>query len=161
MRIAATLLLCLIGGPALAASCDHWTASMEEDEGGPRMMASICTGAGENEHTLLVQCGAEGELNIRFLPAPSISYPPNAGAGDFQADLKFMVDQNDYRHKGQYEDMDGAIAMDVAIKDPLVEAMMTHKDIVLADTDGKLSAVTFKLQNARSALHKVINACGG
>lgn len=161
MRFTATIVLCLLGSPSMAASCDHWTASMEEDEGGPRMMASICSGDGDDQNTLLVQCGADGELNLRFQPAPSVKYPPNAGAGDFQADLSFAIEQQNFRQKGQYEDMDGAMAMYVPIRDPLIQAMMTHKTVMLTDTDGKLSGITFPLTAAGTALKKVIDACGG
>jgi hypothetical protein len=133
---------------------------MEEDEGGPRMMASICTGSGDHEHTLLVQCGADGELNLRFLPAPALGYPPNAGTGDFQAPLTFTINRESFTQKGQYEDMDGAMAMDVAIKDPLIKAMMTRETVVLSDADGKIANITFTLNRARDALDKVIGACG-
>ena len=161
MKFAITFMLCLLAGPAMAASCDRWTASMEEDEGGPRMMASICTGTGDNENTLLVQCGDDSELNLRFLPAPDINYPPTAAAGDFQAELKFSLDQEQFRHKGRYEEMDGAMAIYIGIKDPLFEAMKTHKTITLTDTDGKISAITFPLKDSEDALRKVIDTCGG
>jgi hypothetical protein len=161
MRIAATLVLCLLGGPAMAAGCDRWTASMEEDEGGPRMMASICSGTGDNQSMILVQCGGDGQLNLRFMPGADVDYPPNAGSGDFQAELKFALDKDEFRHQGRYEDMDGAMALYIPIKDPLIEAMKTHKDITVADTDGKMSGITFTLKNSQPALHKVIDACGG
>jgi hypothetical protein len=160
MRSSATLLLCLLAGPAMAASCDQWTASMEEDEGGPRMMATICAGSGDREHALLVQCGAEGTLNLRFLPAPAISYPPMTVSGGFQARLTFTIDQESFAQNSRLEEMDGAMAMDVPIKDPLIEAMMTHKTVVLTDADGKIGNITFTLNSARKALAKVIDACG-
>jgi len=160
MRMTATVMLCLLAGPVMAESCDHWTASMEEDEGGPRMMADICTGTGDSQHVLLVQCGGDGELNLRFLPGPVLSYPPTAGEGDFQADLKLEIDKESFVQNGRYEDMDGAMAMYVPIKGPLVAAMMTKKDVVLTDTDGKISGISFTLKDADKALRKVIDACG-
>jgi len=161
MRLSATFLLCFLAGPAMAASCAQWSASMEEDEGGPRMMASICTGTDDDQNTLLVQCGGDGELNLRFLPAPSVDYPPNAGNGNFEADLKFTIDKQSFRQKGRFEEMDGAMAMYVPIKDPLIQAMMKQKSVVLSDTDGKLSGISFPLKNAGDAFGKVIDACGG
>lgn len=160
MRLTVTFALCLLAGPVLAESCDHWSASMEEDEGGPRMMASICSGTGDNQSTLLVQCGAEGELNLRFLPAPALDYPPNAGTGNFEAELKFALDKKTFPHKGQFEEMDGAMAIYIPIRSPLVQGMMTGKNVAITDTDGKMSATTFSLKNAGKALKKVIDACG-
>ena len=160
MRLHATLLLCLLAGPAIAESCEHWTASMEEDEGGPRMMASICTGPDASRNILLVQCAADGELNLRFLPGPAIDYPPNAGAGDLRAELKFTINQRSFRQTARYEDMDGAMAMYVPIKDDLIQAMMKQESVTLTDMGGQFSAISFPLKNAGDALGRVIDACG-
>lgn len=161
MRLTATLLLCLLSGPAMAASCDGWTASMEEDEGGPRMMAIVCSGSGDNEQTLIVQCGGTGDLNLRYLPAPSSKYPPGEDPGNFEAELKFTLGKDTFLHKGRYEAMDGAMAFYVPMKGPLVEAMTTNERVLLSDTDGKLAGVTFTLKNSGKALREVMKTCGG
>ena len=159
MRLAITLFLCLLGSPAFAAGCDRWTASMEEDEGGPRMTAAICTGTGDDVHHFLVQCGADGELGMRYIPAPSTNYPPG-DTTNFRAEFEFSLDQEMFTRQAQYEEMDGAMAMSTKIGDAFLEVMMIQKAFVLGDVDGKLPGVTFTLKGSREALDKVIRSCG-
>lgn len=103
MRLAATLVLCLLAGPALAAGCDRWTASMEEDEGGPRMTARICAGAGDPAPDLSVQCGGADELSMRFLPdAPDEGYPPG-GDEEFRTELALSLDGKKFTLQAHYE----------------------------------------------------------
>lgn len=160
MRLSTTFILCLLAGPAMAESCDHWTASMQEDEGGPAMMASICSGKGDDQSNLVVQCGAPGDVVLRFTSAPSAKYPPLDTTGNFQAEMKYTLDKDTFSQKAILEEMDGAMASYVPMKDPLIEAMMTRGSLVVSDADGKLADVTFTLKNSGNAFRKLMKACG-
>ena len=52
---------------------------MQEDEGGPRMTASICATASastpEAQHFLMVQCAGADTLAMRYLPFAAGDYP--------------------------------------------------------------------------------------
>ncbi len=150
------LLLMSLPVPAAAAECDHWTAAMEEDEGGKVMMAHICAPTGNAAHELFVQCGAPGELSIRFIPVAPTSYPPSQ---NYQTKLEFSMDQEMFTRPAQYEDMDGAMALDIKIDAPFVGVLQTQKQVMVSDTHGKVPGATFTLKGSKAALAKVIAAC--
>ena len=163
MRLALTAFLCLIGTSALAAECDRWEASMQEDEGGPVMTATICAQTSSSEpdaqNLLLVQCAGEGSLWIRYIPfASPDKYPPGGDQG-YNTEIKFSLDQKMFTEKAQYEDMDGAMAMGTTSDSPLISVMMAQKQVILSDVNGKAPGATFTLNGARDALETVIKAC--
>jgi hypothetical protein len=164
MRLVSTLIFCLAGSSALAAQCDRWTAKMEEDEGGPRMMASICTQASsstpEAQHDLFVQCGAPDSLMIRYLPFADASFPPG-GNEEYQSKLEFSLDQEMFTLDARYESMDGAMVVDAQINSPFITTMMSQKAVMLSDVNSdKLPVATFTLKGAKAALEKLIKTCG-
>lgn len=156
MRRWIALLLMSLPLPAVAAECDHWTAAMEEDEGGKMMMAHICAPMGNAAHELWVQCGAPGELSIRFIPVAPAGYPPSQ---NYQTEIEFSMDQEMFTRPAHYEDMDGAMAMDTKIDAPFVGVLQSQKEVMLSDTNGKVPDATFTLKGSKAAFAKVISAC--
>ncbi|MCB1446588.1 MAG: hypothetical protein KDJ87_12575 [Rhizobiaceae bacterium] len=159
MRTTATLLLCLFAGAgAQASECGRWSAAMQEDEGGPQMTARVCVGAGQALQDFSVQCGGDGTLSLRYLPAASTNYPPGE-AENFEADLTLSLDRETFTRRARFEAMDGAMAMTTKIGDSLVEALMHGETFVLSDADGKLPGIAFPLRGSRQALVRLIGSC--
>lgn len=163
MRLVSTLLFCLIGSSALAQQCDHWTAQMEEDEGGPVMMASICTQASssapEAQHAILVSCAGKDGLALRYLPFADESYPPD-GNEEYKTKVKLSLGQEKFTLDANYEGMDGALAMVTDIKSPFVGALMAQKEFTISDPKSdKVPSATFPLKGVQEALVKLIETC--
>jgi len=147
------LLLIALPFPALASQCDHWTASMQEDEGGPVMMANICAPAGKNSHELSMNCGEKGKLSIRYLPA---NFLPAEG---FKTDIQFSLGQEMFTRPAQYEEMDGAMVVDIDIGSPFLSVLQSQKQMTLSHTGGKVPSATFTLKGSKAALAKLIATC--
>jgi hypothetical protein len=162
MRFVSTLLFCLLGSTALAAECDRWTASMQEEEVGPLMTANICVPASssnpEFRHELFIQCAGEGNLWMRYIPFAEEGYPPGGDQG-YETEIKFSLGRETFAEPARYEDMDGAMAMDTTIGAPLISAMMREKQLVVSDAKGKVPGITFPLNGAREALEELIKNC--
>lgn len=164
MRLVSTLLFCLLGGSAIAQQCDRWQAAMEEDEGGPRMMASICAQASastpEAQHALFVQCGSNNSLWIRYLPFADESYPPG-GNEEYKTKMEFSLDQEMFTLDAHFEGMDGAMVMETDIGTPFVSVLMSQKQFMLADVNNdKIPVATFTLKGAKQAFETLIKTCG-
>jgi hypothetical protein len=163
MRLITTLIFCLLGSSAMAQQCDRWTASMEEDEGGPRMLAAICARANSSkqnaQHDLFVECGAGNGVSIRFLPYAGEGYPPD-GNQEYKTDVTFAVGQQTFALSAHYEDMDGALVMDADLDTPLVKALLSGKQVTLSDSKSdKVPAVTFPLKGVSKAFDKLMKTC--
>jgi hypothetical protein len=156
MRLSIAMLLIALPLPALAGECDHWTAKMEEDEGGSVMMAHICAPAGKASHELYVQCGAPGELSFRYTPVAPKGYPPT---DNYETKLEFSMDQEMFTYPARFEEMDGAIAAYVKIDTPFISVLQTQKEVMLADTNNNAIGATFTLKGSKAALAKVIADC--
>jgi len=158
MRLPVALTILLLSSPAYAAeNCKAWTAAVEEDEGGPVMTARVCSGTGDIVNQLSLQCGAKGELMLRYIPVAPENYPPD-GNGNFETDLEFSLDQEMFTRHARYEDMDGAMATETKI-DPFVETLMIQKKVDVNDVNGKVPSATFTLKGAKKALEKLIATC--
>lgn len=148
------LLLITLPLPAIAGECDQWTASMEEDEGGPVMMAQICTPAGKDSHALLVTCGTPGQLSMRYLPAGF-----NPPSENLKADLKFSLGPEIFTRPAVYESMDGAMVAEVDIRSPFTQAIQAQKEMKLSNDGGTIPGATFPLKGSSAALAKLIATC--
>ncbi|UVC11500.1 hypothetical protein IHQ71_13520 [Rhizobium sp. TH2] len=158
MRLPVAVAILLLSAPAYAAeNCKAWTAAVEEDEGGPVMTARVCAGSGDIVSQLSLQCGAKGELMIRYIPVAPDNYPP-AGNGNFETDLEFSLDQEMFTRHARYEDMDGAMATETEIN-PFISTLMIQKKVDVADVKGKVPSATFTLKGAKKALEKLIATC--
>lgn len=162
MRFVLTALLSLLGTSALAGDCDRWTASMQEEEIGPVMTASICAPASagdpDSRHDLLIQCPGKGNLWIRYLPFIEKNYPPG-GDEEFKTEMKFSLGNETFVEPARYEAMDGAMAMEITVDAPMISAMMNQKQLVLSDASGKIPDLNFTLSGAREALETLIRSC--
>jgi hypothetical protein len=94
---------------------------------------------------------------IRYIPIAPENYPP-AGNGNFETDLEFSLDQERFTRHARYEDMDGAMATETEI-DPFISTLMIHKQVDVADVDGRVPGATFTLNGAKKALEKLIATC--
>jgi hypothetical protein len=143
--------------PALAAEqCDHWTAAMQEDEGGSVMTASICAPVRKDKAYLSLTCGEKGKLSIRFLPAPTDGFPPR---DNYKGKLDFSMDQEMFDRPAVFEEMDGAMATDVEIGAPMIDVMQHQKEVIVAETSDKGPKATFSLKGSRAAFRKLIATC--
>lgn len=143
--------------PALAAEqCDHWTAGMQEDEGGSVMTASICAPAGKDKAYLSLTCGEPGKLSIRFLPAPTKGFPPG---DNFKGKLEFSLDLKMFDLPSVYEEMDGALATDTEIGAPMVDMLQHEKQVTVSETSDHGPDATFSLKGSRAAFQKLIADC--
>lgn len=152
------LVLFLIALPqfTLAGECDRWSASMQEDEGGPVMTARICHGVPTSDYELFVTCGNPGELWMRLLPVtPAESQP----ASDYTTDFKLSFGNEVVTRKAHYEEMDGAMVLDFRIDAPLTGLIQNGTGMTVADVTGKVAGATFTLKGAKSALKTLIQTC--
>jgi hypothetical protein len=156
--------MCLTAGSALAEQCDRWDASMQEDEGGPQMMASICAKADASaprpEHYMLVTCAGNDAFAIRYLPSIDMSYPPG-GNEEYQTKMSISVGTEKFTLDGHFESMDGAIVVGTEAKSALFAALMSGKNFTISDlNEPKLPVVTFALKGSKPAFAKLIKTCG-
>ena len=161
MRLATTLIFCMLASPAFAAECDRWSASMQEDEGGPQMTAQICAQASsstpEAQHLFLVTC-LDGMLSMRFLPFGADNFPPG-GNEEFETKIELSMDQETFTLPARFESMDGAMVMATEAGAPMFDVMMSQKEFTLSDPEGKMPGATFTLKGSRQALRKLIGSC--
>jgi hypothetical protein len=163
MRLISTLLFCLLGSTAMAQQCDRWEASMEEDEGGPTMMASICARTASSDpaeqHFILVQCGPDDAVSIRYLPFAGASYPPG-GNEEYKTKIELSLAKEKFTVDAHYEAMDGALVMD-SVNKSLVTVLLKQKRFMLSDVNSdKVPVVTFTLNGAKQAFEKLMKTCG-
>jgi hypothetical protein len=163
MRLVSTLFLCLLGSTAMAQQCDRWEASMEEDEGGPVMMASICARTDSSDpaeqHYILVQCGPDDGVSIRYLPFAGASYPPG-GNEEYKTKLEFSLAKEKFTVDAHYEAMDGALVMN-SVNKSSVTILLKQKRFMLSDVNSdKVPVVTFTLNGATEAFEELSKTCG-
>jgi hypothetical protein len=157
MRHCLALLMILLPLQA-QADCDRWSAGMEEDEGGSVMVARICTRMGEREHELSLRCGAPGDVNLRFIPVVPTGYPPGDGLS-YQGDFTFDIDKTTSTHALVFEEMDGAMAGNFGLSGAVITALRDGRTLSIAESTGKVPAVTFTLSGSKPALDKLAGAC--
>jgi hypothetical protein len=152
------LLLVALPLPALAGQCNHWSAGMQEDEGGPVMMADICTKTAGGTATLLLSCGEPGKLSARLLFDDTTAYsPPDP---EFKTKLEVAADEVTAALPAHFEEMDGAMVVDIERTSPLGEALVSKSALAIRDLGGKVTAVRFTLAGSKAALAKLTATCG-
>lgn len=158
MRIFAACLLLMSATPAFAEDCKSWTAQMEEDEGGPVMMAHICKRVPKGTHDLIITCGGEDTLAVRYLAITGDNFPPNDG--DYSTDLEISAGQETFTQQAQFEAMDGALATSVK-RGAFVEVLGANQELLVQDLNskGKVPETTFTLKGAKKALAKLVKTC--
>jgi len=158
MKRLLALLLLALPLPAAADECNHhWSAGMQEDEGGPVMMADICTATAGGTATLLVSCGEPGKLSARLLFNDSTAYAPTDP--EFKTKLEFAADDVKAPLEAHNEEMDGAMVVDIDRTSPLAAALTAKKALSIRDLGGKVTAVNFSLAGSKSAFAKLTATC--
>lgn len=169
MRVAITLSLCalLSVSPVLAAplvtdqsdsaairpgdACG-WSAQMEEDEGGPVMVASSCGSDTETGPAFRLLCG-DG-INIRYnslamgdaAPPASSTMVVSAGGKSLTTDAVF-------------EEMDGAYAAYVEPGSPIIAMLQGGSEIGVTLGGADLPARKVSLKGSSAAIGKLMQAC--
>ena len=151
------LLLCLVlllPNAAFAADTG-WTAEMEEDEGGPVMVASVTAEAADpsTAPSLRMMCAGSDGVNLRYTP------PSNTGQPGDTADFTFENEVSQLTLHLVYEDMDGAFATYVPPSDPILELLRTGTDVEISYSSGNSPAQDFSLKGSSKAIGKLLKTC--
>lgn len=156
MRLILASLLLLLAAGAQAAECSKWRASMEEGEGGSRMVARMCNAAGGE---LTVECGAPGVLMLAF--APSENFAPPGDNPDFVGPFSIKVGMASFDRDMTYWAMDGLMGAEVPFKDKLAEALSKADagSISFASTKAGMAESQFTLNGAATALKTLKANC--
>ncbi len=158
LQPALAVALWLLATPTFAAT--SWVAQMEEDEGGPVMVASISAdGDGGGRPAMLrVMCGGDGQLDIRYdLGASEGELSGQPGNSE---DFVFENEQSKETRTMNYEDMDGAFAVYVAKNDALVTLLQNGSDVFISASVGNYATQSFSLRGSTKAIAKVLGSCG-
>ena len=137
-----------------AALAEGWTAQMEEDEGGPAMVASITAPAdgGVTPELRLMCAGSEGVM-LRYLTAADTVSPGS------EADFRFENENSQITAHMQYEDMDGAFAAYFPPTDKMVEFLKTGEEVFISEASGNYPAQTFPLKGSSKAIDALLRTC--
>lgn len=145
--------------PALAADCQAWKAAVEQDEGGPAMMASICA-SNRPDDVLLITCDDTETLSLRFLPMTGDEFPPG---GDMNHKSSFAFTSGPLRAEIilHHEAMDGAMTATPRRDSDIVRILKSAGPLTVTDKSGALPAATFTLKGSSRAIGMVERACDG
>lgn len=143
--------------PAFAGECDAWQARIEQDEGGAMMTASICA-TNRPDDVLLVTCGGEGKLGLRFLPATGEDFPPG-GNMDYRASFVFTSGPLSAELTLRLEAMDGAMTATPRRDSDIARILKSEGPLAITDRKGVLPAAIFGLKGSSRAIEKVERAC--
>ena len=136
--------------PTRAADACGWSAQMEEDEGGPVMVASSCESDTESGPAFRLFCG-----NIRYNgnglgmganPPESSTLVLTSGGKSLAADVVF-------------EEMDGAFAAYVELGGPIVSLLKTGNEVGVTLKGTDLPSRMVSLKGSTAAIDKLIAAC--
>src|SRR5881394_1979144 len=140
-RIVVWLTLMMFPGAAIAA--EGWTAEMEEDEGGPVMVAYVeAAPSGDITPRLRTMCLA-GDFILRYEPATDTTAEPGA-----EADFVFENESTQVSKHMALEEMDGAFAAYFPVSDPMVALLKTGTNVTVSETKGNLPAQSFSLKGS-------------
>ena len=154
MRRLLFCLVLLLPDGALGAD-PAWTAQLEEDEGGPVMVASVEATPGEGEliPRLRLMCGGSDRVVLRY-------ETPTEGAGpDSEADFLFENEISQVTKHLAYEDMDGAFAGDFPLIDPIFDLLRTGADVTVSASTGNFPAQAFSLKGSSKAIAALLKTC--
>lgn len=156
MRLILASMLLILAGGAQAADCSKWKASMEEGEGGSRMVARICNAVGGE---LTVECGAPGTLLMAF--APKGDFAPPSDNPDFVGSFSIKIGSESFDRDMTYWAMDGLMGADVAFKEKLALALGKADGgaISFASSKAGIADSSFPLNGAAAALKKLKASC--
>jgi len=137
--------------PTRAADACRWSAEMEEDEGGPVMVASSCASDPEIGPAFRLMCGEW--INIRYDGLGMTANPPasttlvlTSGGKSLKADVVF-------------EEMDGAFAAYVELDSPVVAMLRTGSEVGVTFKGEDLPPRMVSLEGSSAALDTLISDC--
>lgn len=138
---------------ATAANTCGWSAQMEEDEGGPTMVASSCESDTDIGPVFRLMCG--GEINIRYNDPGMIMDAPEEGTLVLMLTSGGKSLTTDVR----FEEMDAAFAAYVDTDSPIISLLKTgaEVDVALKGTDSPTRTVSLK--GSTAAIDTLISAC--
>jgi hypothetical protein len=149
-RLALCIALCLLPEAAFAAG---WTAQMEEDEGGPVMVAPVTGEAnGQLQPLLRVMCAGE-EVMLRYEMASDATSPGGA------ADFRFENEHDQVTLHMLYEEMDGAFAGYFPATDSIIALLESGKDVFISETTGNYPTHSFSLRGSTKAIAALLKTC--
>jgi hypothetical protein len=137
--------------PAFAASCNGWSAKMEEDEGGSVLTASVCGGAKSDAH-LMLTCFDTPVLSYDLGASGQQLEPGISGSFDFKADGKTVSKKLDLEAMYNY------FVVDLARADPLLDLLRSKGDVLVSAA--KYGQASFPLKGSSAAIGKVLAQCG-
>ena len=149
----ALLCLALMMLPTTALA-DGWTAEMEEDEGGPALVASVSAAAvGDVTPELFMMCAGSEGLNLRYVSSA------DTVADGSEADFSFENENSKLTKHMKLEEMDGAFAAYFQPSDPMVALLQTGDDVLISESTGNYPAQTFTLTGSSKAIGKLLKTC--
>ncbi len=153
MRVLVLAATIMLAAPAMAA---EWTAEMVEDEGGPRMMASVIGPGGEEyPPELFVFCeGGSISLRYAFPVADGVAMP-----NDKPLPFTFEFGNGSVTLDMQYEEMDGAFASYFPSDDKIVDLFKSAATVIIDDPTGLYHPQAFPLTGSTEALDTLLKQC--
>jgi hypothetical protein len=137
-----------------AALADGWTAEMEEDEGGPIMVAYVTAAAvGDVTPELSLMCAGSEGVNLRYFNSTKTV------AEGSEADFSFENESSKLTKHMQLEEMDGAFAAYFQPSDPMVALLQTGDNVLISEPSGNYPAQTFTLTGSSKAIGTVLKDC--
>ena len=148
------LSLAVILLPTAAFADTAWVAQMEEDEGGPVMVASVeAAPVGDLTPRLRLMCGGDGEVGLRYEMAT------DAGPEGSEADFVFENEHDKATLHMALEEMDGAYAAYFSETDPVIALLKTGEEVIVSESTGNFPAQTFTLTGSTKAIGKLLKSC--
>ncbi len=152
-----TAVLCLLALATLARAetpCGIWETSFGSLAGeGEALNAHYCSEKKDKEFSFEITCST-GTLNIRFMPQIE-----GSGLEYDKVTLDYTVDGKSHVVESQYEELDGAFAVDADVADPLVKAMKAGATAKVTLKKTKVPAYTVPLVGTGRALAKLVREC--
>ncbi len=156
MRLVLASVFLVLAAGAQAADCNKWKASLEEGEGGSRMVARMCNAAGGK---LTVECGAPGALMMAF--APKGDFAPPGDNPDFVGRFSIKVGSETFDRDMTYWAMDGVMGLEISVRDKLADALSKAEGgtVSFASPEPGIADSGFSLNGASAALKKLEASC--
>jgi hypothetical protein len=144
----------LAATPVQAAGCGKWKTVFGSLSGeGEALNTSYCSETAGQEYSFEITCMAKS-LNVRFMPQIE-----GDGMSFDKVKADYAVDGTSYVVETQFEELDGAFAADIAIKDPLVKAMRNGQSATVTLMDVKAPVYAVPLDGFKKAIGKLIREC--
>ena len=141
----------LFAVPAHAEGCGKWTTAFGSLSGeGEALNTSYCSEAAGQEYSFEITCNS-GSLNVRFMPQIE---------GEFdKVTVDYAVDGTSFPVETQFEELDGAFAVNIDAKDQLIKAMKGGHSAVVTLKNVKAPAYAVPLAGFKKAISKLTRKC--